>query len=131
MKLCKFVFVDPANPCFNSGGTLSGLSRGDAEWVDVIHSNPGVLGKKEAIGDVDFYPNGMSLQLQPGTFDIASSHARAWQYYAESVYPGNENNFMAKKCTSLKSVDVNHCQGPLFPMGYATPFNLKGNSIKI
>lgn len=116
---------DPANPCFSSGSTLSGLSRGDAEWVDVIHTNPGVLGKRDAIGDVDFYPNGM-MPLQPGSYDSSSSHARAYEYYAESVYPGNEDNFLAKKCTSLKDVNVNNCQGPLYRMGYATPFNLKG-----
>lgn len=119
--------LDPANPCFNSGGALTGLSRGDAEWVDVIHTNPGVLGKKDAIGDCDFYPNGIDMPLQPGTFDISASHGRAWKYYAESVYPGNEQNFMARKCTSMKELDSNYCNGQLYPMGYATPFNLKGN----
>lgn len=68
----------------------------------------------------------MSLSLQPGSYEPSTSHTRAWEYYAESVYPGNENNFLAKKCTSLKAVDVNNCQGPLQPMGYATPYNLKG-----
>lgn len=107
---------------------MTGLSRGDAEWVDVIHTNPGVLGKKDAIGDIDFYCNHMGLPLQPGSYDISSSHERAWRYYAESVYPGNENNFLAKKCSSLRAVDVKDCQGPMYAMGYATPFNLKGNS---
>lgn len=50
--------LDPASPCFNEGESLSGLSRGDAAFVDVIHSNSGVLGKKDPVGDVDFYPNG-------------------------------------------------------------------------
>lgn len=36
-----------------------GLARGDAEFVDVIHSNPGALGKRDPIGDVDFFPNGI------------------------------------------------------------------------
>lgn len=68
-------------------------------------------------------------QLQPGTFDIESSHARAWHYYAETIYPGNENNFLARKCTSMKAVDKQNCLGPLYPMGYAAPFNLKGKHI--
>lgn len=50
--------LDPANPCFNEGEYLTGLSRGDAEFVDIIHSNPGVLGKRDPLGDADFYPNG-------------------------------------------------------------------------
>lgn len=118
--------LDPANPCFNSGGALTGLSRGDAEWVDVIHTNPGVLGKKDAIGDCDFYPNGVDMPLQPGTYDISASHGRAWKYFAESVYPGNEQNFLARKCTSIKELD-SYCTGKQYPMGYAAPFNLKGN----
>lgn len=51
--------LDPANPCFNEGEDLTGLSRGDADFIDVIHTNPGVLGKRDAVGDCDFYPNGL------------------------------------------------------------------------
>lgn len=46
---------------------------------------------------------------------------------AESVYPGNENNFMGVKCGSLTALNSNYCPGQSFPMGYATPKNLKGN----
>lgn len=34
------------DPCFNPGETLTGLSRGDADFVVVIHSNSGGLGKQ-------------------------------------------------------------------------------------
>lgn len=118
--------LDPANPCFHSGERLTGLLRGDAHYVDVIHSNPGCLGKKDAIGDIDFYANGIR-PLQPGCFDVFCSHSRAWQYYAESVYPGNEFNFMAKPCSSIKDFVSQFCNGASYPMGYATPINLKGN----
>lgn len=106
---------------------MTGLGRGDAEWVDIIHSNPGALGKKDAIGDCDFYPNGIDATLQPGTFEITAAHSRAWKYFAETVYPGNEENFLARKCTSMKELDSRYCNGKLYPMGYAAPFNLKGN----
>lgn len=56
--LPRITGLDPANPCFNEGFKLSGLTRGVAKFVDVIHTNPGVLGKKDPIGDCDFYPNG-------------------------------------------------------------------------
>lgn len=46
---------------------------------------------------------------------------------AESVYPGNENNFMGVKCGSLTALTSNFCPGQSFPMGFATPKNLKGN----
>ena len=50
--------LDPAKPCFKEGEILNGLQRGNAEFIDIIHTNAGVLGKEEPIGDVDFYPNG-------------------------------------------------------------------------
>lgn len=57
-SLQRITGLDPARPCFNEGEQLSGLERGDAEFIDVIHSNPGILGTRDSIGDVDFYPNG-------------------------------------------------------------------------
>jgi Lipase len=56
--LPRITGLDPANPCFNEGEVLSGLMRGDADFVDVIHTNVGVLGRRDPMGDVDFYPNG-------------------------------------------------------------------------
>lgn len=61
--LPRITGLDPANPCFNQGENLTGLARGDAEFVDIIHSNPGALGKRDAIGDADFYPNGYWISL--------------------------------------------------------------------
>lgn len=46
---------------------------------------------------------------------------------AESVYPGNENNFLGVKCSSLTALKQNYCPGKKYPMGYAVPHNLKGN----
>lgn len=46
------------SPCFNEGERLNGLQRGDAQFVDIIHTNVGILGIKEPRGDVDFFPNG-------------------------------------------------------------------------
>lgn len=46
---------------------------------------------------------------------------------AESVYPGNENNFMGVKCGSLTALSSKFCPGKKFAMGYAVPINLKGN----
>lgn len=56
--LPRITGLDPASPCFNEGESLSSLERGDADFVAIIHTNVGVLGKKESIGDADFYPNG-------------------------------------------------------------------------
>ncbi|KAH8343333.1 hypothetical protein KR059_008539, partial [Drosophila kikkawai] len=118
--------LDPAKPCFNEGEVLSGLLRGDAEFIDVIHSNPGVLGKRDPLGDVDFYPGGLD-PLPTGCLSVVCAHARSWQYYAETVYPGNERNFLATRCSSLSRLRDFRCSGNEVPMGYAVPNNIKGN----
>lgn len=41
-----------SDPCFNLPGDLTGLTRDDAEFVMVIHTNAGGLGKRELIGIV-------------------------------------------------------------------------------
>lgn len=60
--LSRITGLDPARPCFNEGQQLSGIQKGDAEFVDIIHSNPGILGVSESIGDVDFFPNGYTYK---------------------------------------------------------------------
>lgn len=65
--------------------------------------------------------------LPPGCVSISCAHARAPEFYAESVYPGYENNFLGVKCGSLTALKGNFCPGKKFAMGYATPKNLKGN----
>lgn len=118
--------LDPAKPCFNEGEALSGLMRGDARFIDVIHSNPGVLGKRDPMGDVDFYPGGLS-PLPTGCLTVTCAHSRAWEYYVESVYPGNERNFLATRCSSLQRLRDNKCVSQQHPMGYAVSHTLKGN----
>ncbi|CRK86233.1 CLUMA_CG000039, isoform A [Clunio marinus] len=117
---------DPARPCFREGEVLQGLGRGDAEFVDIIHSNSGALGKTDPIGDADFYPNGI-VSVMPGCVSFLCSHSRAWKYYAESVYKGNEMNFIAKKCGSLYSYETNACIRKEIPMGFSCPSTAKGN----
>lgn len=106
--LPRITGLDPASPCFNEGENLNSLSRGDAAYVDVIHSNSGVLGKKEPVGDADYYPNGWvkwqkrrpveSVTLNSIVFSIASIHCRpaVWRLFAPTLEPGN---FMRNLCT--------------------------------
>lgn len=50
--------LDPAKPCFINDKKLVGLRATDASFVDVIHSDPGIIGIDSPVGDADFYPNG-------------------------------------------------------------------------
>lgn len=125
-KINRITGLDPANPCFGEGQSLEGLHRGDAEFVDVIHTNPGALGKRDSLGDIDFYVQGFA-PIKPGCRVFGCSHTRAWQYYAESVYPGYEENFLATRCNSLRKLENGQCnESTATAMGYAVATNQKG-----
>lgn len=59
--------LDPAFPGFDLLTPITGgrLSKGDADFVDVIHTCGGALGLLDPVGDADFYPNG-GTPMQPG-----------------------------------------------------------------
>lgn len=65
--------------------------------------------------------------LPPGCMSIGCAHGRAYEYYAESVYPGNEHAFLAVKCHSMFALNAGFCRGTKQPMGFATPPKLKGD----
>ncbi|XP_052848649.1 LOW QUALITY PROTEIN: phospholipase A1 1 [Drosophila gunungcola] len=110
--------LDPAKPCFRRENILPGLTQGDAKLVDIIHTNIGILAKRGPLGDVDFYPGG-AHPIQPGCLTIGCSHTRAVEYFAESAYPQQKNNFMGRKCASWDKLRRRDCsEGIVSPMGY-------------
>nr|XP_014293871.1 phospholipase A1 member A isoform X2 [Halyomorpha halys] len=62
--------LDPALPLYATSVDEFKLDKSDAKFVDVIHSNPGMFGKAEPSGHVDFYINGASIQ--PGCYNVSS-----------------------------------------------------------
>ena len=58
--------LDPAGLYFITDGTSFRLDESDAQYVDVIHTDAGVLGTTLASGHTDFWPNGG--RSQPGCF---------------------------------------------------------------
>ncbi|XP_029418519.1 lipase member H isoform X1 [Nannospalax galili] len=57
-QLGRITGLDPAGPLFNGRPPQDRLDAGDAQFVDVIHSDTDALGYKEPLGNIDFYPNG-------------------------------------------------------------------------
>lgn len=55
--LGRITALDPAGPCFSNVSASGRLNRTDAEYVDVIHSNAGMLGIKEPVGKNTFFFN--------------------------------------------------------------------------
>ena len=58
--------LDPAGPHFSYTDPAVRLDPGDAEYVDVIHTDAGLLGTSQHVGHIDFFPNGGSRQ--PGCY---------------------------------------------------------------
>ncbi|CAH4035432.1 endothelial lipase isoform X1 [Pieris brassicae] len=112
LLLGRITGLDPAYPGYSLYDSGGHLSNGDAAFVDVIHTNPGVFGFPQPIGDVDFYPN-HGEWIQPGcwidqllrnrqtNFVYGCSHNRAWRLYAESVQ--NPTGFPSTACRDWRS----------------------------
>ncbi|XP_034246874.1 uncharacterized protein LOC117648477 [Thrips palmi] len=78
--------LDPAGPLFWTAGPMTRLSRHQAAFVDVIHTDAGWhgLGLHVAVGHLDFWPN-YGVGVQPGCSDLRCSHRRALELFIESV----------------------------------------------
>uniref|UniRef100_A0A1I8PUE8 Lipase domain-containing protein n=1 Tax=Stomoxys calcitrans TaxID=35570 RepID=A0A1I8PUE8_STOCA len=126
-KLLRITGLDPARPCFLTPIVFPRIGKGDAEFIDIIHTNPTDLGIEEAIGDADFYAGGLDV-IKPGCsrLTLLCSHERAIFYFAESVYPQNENNFLTKQCNNMDELLKKKCMGPNAFMGLAADPNIRG-----
>lgn len=62
ISISHSVGLDPAMPGFTFARKDSKLDSGDAELVDVIHTNAFIQGTIEPSGHVDFYMNGGVVQ---------------------------------------------------------------------
>ncbi|XP_046475615.1 phospholipase A1 member A-like isoform X1 [Neodiprion pinetum] len=120
----RIVGLDPAGPLFYT--ILDHINTDDADFVQVIHSDDGVIGLNSDVGHVDFYPNG-GTNLQPGC-GLAGhicSHLRACFYYAESVR--NESAYVGQTCDSYRKFKKGSCDSnEVAVMGYATPTTASG-----
>ncbi|KAJ1531115.1 hypothetical protein ONE63_005937 [Megalurothrips usitatus] len=121
-KLARITGLDPAGPLFWSAKPLPRLSRDNAGFVDVIHSDAGWkgLGLRATVGHLDFWPN-YGARHQPGCHDVRCSHSRALEYFTESVlspaaFPAvrcdTPADFRRGRCAPAAGVDV-------VPMGFA------------
>ncbi|XP_017879823.1 phospholipase A1-like [Ceratina calcarata] len=125
------IALDPARPNFLFVSPGNRVSRGDAKYVEVIHTNAGLLGYTYSIGDVDFYPNGGFQQNGCGIAGVdiegSCSHSRAYEYYAESI--NSDLGFVGRKCGSYKDFQVDKCElnGTAIMGGVTPKFNVTGN----
>ncbi|XP_070501821.1 lipase member H-B-like [Chironomus tepperi] len=120
LRLKRITGLDPVDHMFKKRKTYNlfgfqlaftanqALSKDDARFVDIIHTNAGQIGIKYASGDMDFWVNG-GTNSHPGCRKCVKqygedsldcnicSHNMAWRYYAQSVW-GSTSRFKATLC---------------------------------
>lgn len=124
--------LDPAFPLFYlTAGLAAHLSKHDAEFVDVIHTDAWLYGAPSSTGTADFWPNG-GKTLQPGcpkrnykmlSDNDLSSHRRSWWFWAESVsdrFPIRFDAVAAKSWDEFKQNKIIEL-GPPVVMGHHCP----------
>ncbi|XP_018569787.1 lipase member H-like [Anoplophora glabripennis] len=119
-RLSRITALDPAGPLYNGVTEDDRLDPGDADFVDVIHSNKGVFGYKYPCGHVDFWPNGggpvqpscsLADRLSRRPFSLNTlvfcDHYRAYQLFARSLT--DSQRYLATQCSSYKEFKDGKC----------------------
>ncbi|KAH8324166.1 hypothetical protein KR074_000935, partial [Drosophila pseudoananassae] len=130
-KLKRVTGLDPAKPLFVLAGDNRRLDPGDAEFVDVIHSDVFGRGMLRSMGHVDFYPN-LGPQ-QPGCMEEnptdpgSCNHERAPRFYAESI--NSSVGFWGRQCSSWLVHLIRLCptSGRQARMGYHLSTEMRGS----
>jgi pimeloyl-ACP methyl ester carboxylesterase len=110
--------LDPALPLFSVDSPNERLADTDATYVEVIHTNAGLLGFDLPIGHTGFYPNGG--RTQPGCIaDVTGNcaHGRAVLFFAESIEL--TRRFISTQCANFNEILNGVCtpSGPNRDMG--------------
>ncbi|CAI6346432.1 unnamed protein product [Macrosiphum euphorbiae] len=130
----KIIGLDPAKPLVDLF-TMDEfrLTRDDADFVEVIHTNSGVYGEYPQIGHVDFCVNGGRMQpICTSQANIIQqsrcSHFKSVCYYALSL-SRRRNKFLGVQCTeTCDSVMLPSFSNRIdvIPMGLQTPEWVRG-----
>ncbi|CAG9864878.1 unnamed protein product [Phyllotreta striolata] len=128
LPFMRITGLDPALPFFVTFKNEWKLDPSDANFVDIIHTSAGTFGKLEALGDVDFYINGGSIQpfCYEAKYPPICSHMLSGLYFAESIRrPGGI--FLGTKCDSVVNYYLGFCEsGDIAAMGEFTHFSTRG-----
>uniref|UniRef100_A0A1I8NTT8 Lipase domain-containing protein n=1 Tax=Stomoxys calcitrans TaxID=35570 RepID=A0A1I8NTT8_STOCA len=125
-KLRRITALDPAVQMAKERHALNALARGDADFVDAIHTSALGLGTTRRVGDLDFFPNGPSEGMR-GARNVVEASMLATEYFAESVRPGNEHNFPAVEANCMKQYKKHEGYGKRTYMGIAAAHDVSGD----
>lgn len=149
--LPRITCLDPAGPLWYGINIFaSPVSRRDARFVDVIHTDRNRFGAPVSTGTVDFYPND-GAGIQPGCSRLAlptckhlmlfffvhndirlfialCSHHVSWRLWAESLTTLDQTAFRAVQAASWRQFTLgNFNPGFTVQMGVNTPNYASGD----
>ncbi|XP_052890823.1 phospholipase A1 VesT1.02-like [Anopheles moucheti] len=104
-QLHTIIALDPALPLFSIRQQEHRICHQDSKYVEVIHTNGGLLGFLHPVGTADFYPNGGTHQPGCGSDYMIGicSHSRAWELFVESLLEP-EDKLLASRVDSLDEI---------------------------
>ncbi|XP_071608129.1 lipase member H isoform X2 [Heliangelus exortis] len=117
-RLGRITGLDPAGPLYRGQPPSERLDPTDAQFVDIIHSDTNRLGYREALGHLDFYPNGginqpgCPLTIFSGLQYFKCHHQRSVFLFMASLkqscnitaYPCDSyRNYRNGKCTNCET----------------------------
>ncbi|XP_053743049.1 lipoprotein lipase [Synchiropus splendidus] len=103
-RISRITGLDPAGPGFENAEDQSTLSRDDAQFVDVLHTNtrgtPNFsIGIQRPVGHIDIYPNG-------GTFQPGCDIQNTLRGLALEGMKGFQNMDQLVKCSHERSIHL-------------------------
>lgn len=131
-KISRITGLDPAGPTFENADNQFILSRDDAQFVDVLHTNTRgspdrSIGIQRPVGHIDIYPNGGTFQpgcdiqntlmgialegikgLQNMDQLIKCSHERSIHLFIDSLL-NTQQQSMAYRCNSREAFNKGMC----------------------
>ncbi|XP_065216534.1 lipase member H-like [Planococcus citri] len=130
-KIGRILGIDPVGTCYNFGHDSLRLSRGDADFVQIVHCSVGEFGELSKFqGDATFYLNGGKLQPQcvdeKSLTDVNKcSHDSCGTYVYKTLY--DFNKYIGVKCDSYEKYLSKDCDcSDKAVMGYNTSTKTKG-----
>ncbi|XP_076760916.1 phospholipase A1 [Xylocopa sonorina] len=128
-RMHRIIGLDPARPLMRPG-YVNRLDSGDADFVEVIHTNAGYYGEGGRMGHVDFCVNGGKVQPfcdgRPN-YQLCS-HVWVVCYMAQSI-DGDDHESMAEPCSRRcpSGPRIAPRAGEYVAMGQHTPVGTRGS----
>ncbi|CAL8308089.1 unnamed protein product [Lota lota] len=103
-QISRITGLDPAGPTFEHADNENILSPGDAQFVDVLHTNTRgspdrSIGIQRSVGHIDIYPNG-------GTFQPGCDIQNTLMGIASAGIKGLQNMDQLVKCSHERSIHL-------------------------